>query len=116
MDPVIADRGSHLEVTTGASHLRGSGFIDLLVSVTLRFGIKPILVLCDDPGEQITLEDAYRLGIDIATRLPSTRVAVALRGRHTSEADRFIELVAANRGSDVRFFEDVTTARTWLSS
>jgi hypothetical protein len=62
----------------------------------------------------LRLEDAYGIGIEIAARLPARRVAIALRGRRASEAHRFIELVAANRGGDVRYFESVSAARGWL--
>ena len=114
MEPEITDRGSHLEVLTAAAKLRGEGFVDVLARASARFGIKPILVVCDDPHADVRLEDAYRVGIDIATRLRARRVAIALRGRRPSEADHFVELVAANRGSDVRYFEDVAAARGWL--
>lgn len=114
MESEITDRGSHLEVFTAAAKLRTEGFVDVLARASARFGMKPILVMCDDPHADVRLEDAYRVGIDIATRLPGRRVAIALRGRRTSEADHFVELVAANRGSDVRYFEDIEAARRWL--
>jgi hypothetical protein len=114
MEPEITDRGSHVEVHTAPAMLCGEGFVDVLTRASARFGRKPILVVCDDPRGEVGLEDAYRVGIDIAARLASRRVAIVLRGRGTSEADRFIELVAANRGAEVRYFEDVITARRWL--
>jgi hypothetical protein len=114
MESEITDRGSYLEVFTAAAKLRSEGFVDVLARASARFGIKPILLVCDDPHGEVRLEDAYRVGIDIATRLRARRVAIALRGRRASEADRFVELVAANRGSDVRYFEDVVAARLWL--
>lgn len=114
MESEITDRGTHLEVFTAAARLRSEGFVDVLARASARFGIKPILVVCDDPHAHVRLEDAYRVGIEIATRLNTRRVAIALRGRRASEADHFVELVAANRGSDVRYFEDVAAARRWL--
>jgi hypothetical protein len=114
MESEITDCGSHLEVLTAAAKLRGEGFVDVLARASARFGIKPILVVCDDPRADVRLEDAYRVGIDIATRLRTRRVAIALRGRRPSEAEHFIELVAANRGTDVRYFADVAAARLWL--
>ncbi len=114
MESEITDRGSHLEVFTAAARLRSESFVDVLARASARFGIKPILVICDDPHADVRLEDAYRVGTEIATRLRAGRVAIALRGRRASEADHFVELVAANRGSDVRFFEDVGAARQWL--
>lgn len=114
MEPEITDRGSHLEVLTAAAILRGEGFVDVLARASMRFGPKPILVVCDDPERHVSLDDAYRLGTEIGARLPARRVAIALRGRRASEADRLTELVAANRGTDVRYFENVSAARRWL--
>jgi len=114
MEPEITDRGSHLEVLTAAAKLRGEGFVDVLARASARFGVKPILVVCDDPDRDVSLDDAYRLGTEIGARVPARRVAIALRGRRASEAERFVELVAANRGTDVRYFENVPAARSWL--
>jgi hypothetical protein len=114
METEITDRGNHLEVLTAAATLRGEAFVDVLARASARYGIKPVLVLCDDPHSDVSLEDAYRIGTEIAARLPARRVAIALRGRRASEADRFIELVAVNRGADVRYFESVSAARRWL--
>jgi len=114
METEINDRGNHLEVLTAAATLRGEGFVEVLARASSRYGIKPVLVVCDDPYSDVSLEDAYGIGIEIAARLPARRVAIALRGRRASETDRFIELVAANRGGDVRYFESVSAARSWL--
>lgn len=115
MEPAIADRGSHIEVEIGLPGLRGGGLIDLLMRATDRFGRKPILVLCDDSGREISLDDAYRIGVDVASRFPRQAVAIVLRGRRASEADYFTELVAANRGARVRYFQDAVSARSWLA-
>jgi hypothetical protein len=114
MEPSTADRGSHIEVLTGLSRLRGAEFLDVLTGTSVRFGRKPILVICDDPRREMSLEDAYRVGVDIATRLPLQAVAIVLRGRRPSETEHFTELVAANRGARVRYFQDVATAQSWL--
>jgi hypothetical protein len=114
MDPIISDRGSHLEVLIGAGALCEAGFVDLLVRARTRFGAKPVLVVCEDPAAHVRLEDAYRIGIDLSERLPRQRVAIALRGRKSAEAERFTELVAANRGAELRYFDDVPAAKAWL--
>ena len=114
MEPEISDRGTHLEVLTAAAKLRGEDFVDVLVRASARHGMKPILVVCEDPHADVRLGDAYRVAVDIARQLPARRVAIALRGRAPSEAEHFVELVAANRGTDVRYFADVGAARAWL--
>jgi hypothetical protein len=116
MEPSTSDRGSHIEVLTGLARLRGAEFLDVLARATERFGRKPILVICDDPRREMRLEDAYRVGVDIATRLPVQAVAIVLRGRRPSETEHFTELVAANRGARVRYFQDVPSALSWLAA
>lgn len=112
----IADRGTYIEVTLGLPALRGADFLDVLARASDRFGRKPILVLCDDPHGEMDLEEAYRIGVDAAMRLPLQAVAIVLRGRRASEAEHFTELVAANRGARVRYFEDLVSARSWLAA
>ena len=116
MEPVITDRGSHIEVFIGVPDLRGEDFLDVLARASERFGRKPILVLCDDPRREMDLDEAYRIGVNVARRFPLQAVAIVLRGRHASEAEYFTELVAANRGARVRYFEGVPAARTWLAA
>lgn len=114
--PDITDRGSHIEVELGLPSLCGTGFLDVLARASDRYGRKPLLVLCDDPAGQVDLDEAYRIGIDVATRFPRQPVAIVLRGRRASEAEYFTELVAANRGARVRYFADPAAARSWLGA
>jgi len=116
MEPSISDRGTHIELAVGLSGLRGADFVDLLARATDRFGRKPLLVLCDDPAREMDLSEAYRIGVDVAVRLPLQAVAIVLRGRRPSEAEYFTEIVAANRGARVRYFHDVASARSWLAA
>jgi len=116
MEPTIADRGSHIEVEIGLSKLRGGEFVDVLAYASERFGRKPILVLCDDHQREMDLQEGYRIGVEVAKRFPMQAVAIVLRGRHASEAEHFTELVAANRGGQVRYFQDVASALSWLSA
>jgi hypothetical protein len=114
MEPAIADRGSYLEVLIDLPGLCGADLLDVLARATNRFGRKPILVLCDDPRREMELDEAYRIGVDVAARFPLQAVAIVLRGRPVSDAEYFTELVAANRGARVRYFHDVASARSWL--
>lgn len=112
--PHIADRGSHIEVALAARDLVQASFVDVLVAASNRFGPKPLLVICDDPRQTIETTRAYSIGVELSTRLPLRRIAIALTGRKSSGADRFTELVAQNRGAEVRYFESVELARAWL--
>ena len=114
MASVITDRGTHVEVLIGVAALCGPGFVELLASVRAQHGVKALLVVCEDPSHHVSVKDAYRIGVEISSRLPLQRVAIALRGRKSSEAERFTELVAANRGADVRYFDDLPAAKAWL--
>ena len=116
MEPVITDRGSHIEVLIGVPDLRGADFLDVLARASERFGRKPILVLCDDLRREMGLDEAYRIGVDVARRLPLQAVGIVLRGRDPSEAEYFTEVVAANRGARVRYFRDVPSAQSWLTA
>lgn len=116
MEPSIADRGAYIEVEIGLPHLRGGDFFGILARATDRFGRKPLLVLCDDPAGEMDLEEAYRIGVDAAKRFPLQAVAIVLRGRRASEAEHFTELVAANRGARVRYFQERGLALSWLGT
>ena len=113
--PEITDRGSHIEVLIGVGTLRRADFVDYLASTATRYGARPILVVCDDPQHEVSLEQAYRIGVEFSRQLPFNRVAVALRGRKSTELERFTEFVAENRGARVRYFDDETAARSWLA-
>ena len=112
--PAVTDRGSHIEVLIGVGTLRRTDFVDFLARTATQFGAKPILVVCDDPHHEVSFEEAYRTGIEFSRQLPLNRVAVALRGRRSTELDRFTEFVAANRGARMHYFDDVQAAKAWL--
>jgi len=112
--PQVTDRGSHIEVLIGAGTLRRADFIDFLARTATRWGAKPMLVVCDDPHYEVSAEEAYRVGVEFSRQLPFNRIAIALRGRKSTELDRFTEFVAANRGARVQYFDDEPAARAWL--
>jgi hypothetical protein len=113
---VIVDRGAYVEVHIGPPRLRAASAVDELAAAAAASGTKPMLVICDDPHGEVSLEDAYRLGRALAERVASPRIAIALRGRRASETDRFIELVAATRGGALRYFDDPPAALSWLGA
>jgi len=112
--PRIEDHGSHLEASLTAQGFGHASFVDVLAAAARRFGRKPILVICDDPGDTIAAMRAYDIGVELSAKLPSSRIAIALTRRKSSSADRLTELVAENRGAAVRYFESVELARAWL--
>jgi len=113
-DPLIEDRGSHVEVALSAKGFSETSFVDVLAAAGMRFGPKPILVICNDAGHAISTLRAYDVGVELSAKLPFSRIAIVLTQRKSSSADRFTELVAENRGTEVRYFENVEQARSWL--
>ena len=109
----MIDRGTHIEVVIGRAVLCGPGFIDIVVDALARFGAKPLLVVCDAPAESVDFVQAYDNGLKLASRV-RTRAAIVLGGRKPTDADRLTDLVAANRGTNVRSFPDVRAAKAWL--
>jgi hypothetical protein len=112
--PHIEDRGSHLEVSLSAQGFEQANFVDILAAARRRFGSKPILVICSDPGDAIGTARAYDVGVELSATLPFSRIAIALTRRKSSSADHFTELVAQNRGAQVRYFDTVELAKSWL--
>jgi len=112
--PRIEDRGSHLEISLSASGFGHVSFVDVLAAASRLYGAKPILLICNDSSDIIGAGRAYDIGVELSMKLPLGRVAIALTGRKSSTADRFTELVAENRGAQVRYFESVERAKAWL--
>ncbi len=112
--PHIEDRGSHLEVSLSPQGFGQTNFVDVLAAARKRFGRKPILVICSDPGDSIGTARAYDVGVELSAKLPFSRIAIALTRRKSSSAERFTELVAENRGAMVRYFDTMELAKSWL--
>jgi hypothetical protein len=110
----LIDRGTHIEVVIGRAALCGPGFVDIVADALARFGAKPLLVVCDGPAESPAFVQAYDNGLKLAS-IVRARVAIALGGREPAESERLTELVAANRGKDVRSFPDLSAAKAWLA-
>jgi hypothetical protein len=110
MEPSTADRGSHIEVLIGVSRLRRPGF-----PRRARAGNRPLRPKADPravrrPRTPRGVQN--RCGRREALSAAGGRIV--LRGRRTSEAEHFTELVAASRGARMRYFHDVAAARSWL--
>lgn len=72
---------------------------------------KLLLRFADMPGKVKTL-DRFELGVQGAFILRRiARIAVVYR---REEMDRFMETVAANRGLNIRLFDNMEEAQAWL--
>ncbi len=106
--------GTHIELQIGGAGLCSPGFIDIVVDAFARFGPKPLLVVCDGAADGDGLIQAYDNGLKLAAVVRG-RVAIILGGREPTAAERLTELAAANRGTIVRLFPDLRTAKAWLA-
>ena len=112
-DAHLTDRGTHIEVPIGAAALAGSACAQIVAEALARFGAKPLLVVSDGPASLVGIGQAYQNGLKLSAIL-CPRIAIVLGGREPTDADRMIELVARNRGRDVRAFRDLREAKAWL--
>jgi hypothetical protein len=110
----LIDRGTHIEVLIGRAVLCGPGFIEIVADALAKFGAKPLLLICDGPAENVGCIQAYDNGLKLASTVRA-RVAIVLGGREPGDADRLTDLVATNRGKNVRSFRDLAAAKTWLA-
>ena len=111
---ILIDRGTHIELEIGGAGVCSPGFIDTVVDALARFGPKPLVVVCRGAGESDGLIQAYDNGLKLAS-IARGRVAIVLGGREPTAAERLTELAAANRGTAVRSFPDLPTAKAWLA-
>lgn len=98
----------------GAAVLAGPRFADTIADALARFGAKPLLVVCDAPAPVVGVVQAYENGLKLSSIVRS-RMAIVLGGREPTESDRMTELVAGNRGRDVRAFRNLSEAKAWLA-
>jgi hypothetical protein len=110
----VIDRGTHIELVIGPAVLCGPGFIGTVADALRRFGAKPLLVVCDAPAQSVGFTQAYDNGLALSSIMRS-RIAIVLGGRAPTDADRLTDLVAGNRGTEVRSFQDLPAAKAWLA-
>lgn len=111
----MIDRGTHIEVVIAPAALCGPDFIGIVAEALARFGAKPLLVVCEAPAQSVGFVQAYDNGLHLSS-IVRARIAIALGGREPTDDDRLTDLVAANRGTQVRSFRDVAAAKAWLAA
>ena len=74
-----------------------------------------LLVVCEAPAQSVGSVQAYDNGLHLSS-IVRARIAIALGGREPTDDDRLTDLVAANRGTQVRSFRDVAAAKAWLAA
>lgn len=65
-------------------------------------------------GADATISEVYQSAVDAADNLWSIRLACCSDGGSVSDKLRFFELVASNRGVNVRLFSAIAEGLDWL--
>jgi hypothetical protein len=110
----LVDRGTHIEVVIARAVLCAPAFVDTVCAAFVRFGAKPLLVVCDGAAESKGLLEAYDIGVKLAS-VVRARVAIVLEGQAPTDAERLTAVTASNRGRELRSFRDRPAAKAWLA-
>jgi hypothetical protein len=82
--------------------------------VCRKFTCHLVLSEGDIFGAGSTVSEVYRSAVDAAETLWSVRLACCPDAGNLSENLRFFELVASNRGMNIRLFTAIADALDWL--
>jgi hypothetical protein len=109
----VRHRPTHTEALIGPGQLSDSACADL-AGLARALVSAPLLVVWDASHEDVDILQTYSLGMAVAEF--AVPVAIVLGRCDITEAVRFTEVVARNRGAKVRTFTDVDSAKAWLAS
>ncbi|HET7842659.1 MAG TPA: hypothetical protein VFL14_00800 [Xanthomonadales bacterium] len=115
--PVLVEHHDHLEVRLSVQRTcprHREGCVAMLAPLVRARSASRLLVVCTDPSDTIDRVEAYWTGDAIARLLADVRIAIAVTRRPVDYLEDFAAMVARERGTDVRYFEDVEVARRWL--
>jgi hypothetical protein len=90
--------------------------VEAIKATAAHFHSNRLMLVCEDHDNVNSIADAYRIGTKVAEEGKGMRLCVVLRGRSIQSLDRFVEMVAANRGGSIRYFEDYDEARRWIKT
>ena len=107
----VLNRGSFTQVLIGPGKLAESAYADLVAHLRAA-AAKPLVVVWEASCEDVDFLQTFKMGSALAG--VTGPIAIVFGRRDIKEADRFTELVARNRGAQVRTCEDVPSARAWL--
>lgn len=88
--------------------------VEAIKATAAHFRANRLMLVCEDHDNVNSIADAYRIGSRVAEEGKGMRICVLLRGRSIRSLDRFVEMVATNRGGSIRYFEDDDAARRWI--
>ena len=107
----VVDRGSYAQVVIAPGKLPAWAYADLVVHIRAA-PVKPLLVIWETSPEDLDFLQAFNMGMALAG--VAARIAIVFGRGYINETDRFTELVARNRGAQVRTCDDVPSAKAWL--
>jgi hypothetical protein len=107
----LQHRGNYTEVLIGSGKLAEWAYTDLVAQIRAT-PVKPLILVWEASREDLDFLQAFNMGMALAGL--TAHIAIVFSGDDINEAGRFTELVARNRGAQVRICEDVTSAKAWL--
>lgn len=115
--PVLVAHPGYLEVRLSVQRTcprNHEGCLRLIAPLVHEHGARRLLLVCTDPTDTLDRVAAYWTGEAIARLLASVRVAIAVIRRPIDYLEDFAAIVARQRGSDVRYFDNLDEAVRWL--
>lgn len=106
----VLDRGSYIEIVIGPGELPDSSQPDLGACVRMAMG-KPFIVVWAASSDDLAFLRVFKFGVALAGL--GRPIAIVASARNMEPA-RFAELVARNRGAQVRACGDLPSAKAWL--
>ena len=88
--------------------------VQAVKDVARKFRANRLMLVCDRFRSDQSLADAYALGSEVAAEAAGLRLCILLTNRPVQPVDRFVELVAQNRGGRIHYFHDYAAAEAWL--
>ena len=107
----VLNRGAYVEVLIGPGKIPDSAYADL-VAHGRAAAARPLLVVWEVSDEEGDFLQTFRMGLALADL--NGPVAMVFGRRDAMVGARFTELVARNRGAQVRICDDVPSAKAWL--
>ncbi len=90
--------------------------VEAIKATAMHFRTSRLMFVCEDHENVNSIADSYRIGTKVAEDGQGMRLCVVLTGRSIQSLDRFVEMVATNRGGSIRYFENYDEARSWITT
>ena len=115
----ITFRGDHIHIEHARGFEMTPANLERLFKSLLKeceaHDCRRVIAEADAPVRQLNTVDAYQSSSELSeSDIRGIRMACCFRGYQPDELTSFFVTVAANRGTQIRFFTDMDAAREWL--